>query len=243
VRLALGAGRGRVIRQLLTESVMLSAAGGTLGVLLAIWGVHAITAVVTSGSDRPFGFVIAPDWRVLAFTIGMTFSRGILFGFAPAFRGTRVDLTPALKESASSLLGGGTQMGRWFRLGDALVVTHVALSILVLVGAGLLVRTLRNLREVNPGFDTQNVLLFGINPTLIGYKDAQSAQLFRDLRDRFAALPGVISASYSSDALGAQQADVLKLVVVQGIPLAIMGAAIGVGVAIGVMRFMASYGR
>jgi macrolide transport system ATP-binding/permease protein len=205
VRLALGAGRVRIIRQLLTESVMLSVAGGALGVLLAIWGVHAITALVTSGSDRPFGFVIAPDWRLLGFAIGVTFVTGILFGLAPALRGTRVDLTPALKENASSLPGGGTRVGhswgRWFRLSDALVVAQVALSVLVLVGAGLLVRTLRNLHQVNPGFDTQNVLLFGINPRLIGYKDPQSAQLFRDLRERFAAMPGVISASYSSDPL------------------------------------------
>jgi predicted permease len=201
VRLALGAGRARVIRQLLTESVMLSVAGGALGVLLALWGVGAVTALLTSDSDRTFGFVVAPDWRVLAFTIGVTFTTGIMFGIAPAFRGTRVDLTPALKESASSLPRGGMRMGRWFRLGDALVVAQVALSVLVLVGAGLLVRTLRNLHEVNPGFDTQNILLFGIDPVLIGYKDAQSAQLFRDLRERFAALPGVIAASYSSDAL------------------------------------------
>ena len=206
VRLALGAGRSRVIRQLLTESVMLSLAGGVLGVLLAIWGVHAITVLVSSGSDRPFGFVVAPDWRVLAFTIAVTFITGIVFGLAPALRSTRVDLTPALKETASSLPGsGGTHagraMGKWLRLGDALVVAQVALSILVLVGAGLLVRTLRNLHEVNPGFDTHNVLLFELNPRLIGYKGPQSEQLFRDLRDRFAALPGVVSASYSGDAL------------------------------------------
>lgn len=201
LRLALGAGRARVIRQLLTESLMLSIVGGALGVLLAVWGVHAITALVTSGSDRPFGFVVAPDWRVLAFTIAVTFVTGILFGLAPAFRGTRVDLTPALKENASSLPGGARHGWRWFRLSDALVVAQVALSILVLAGAGLLVRTLRNLHDVNPGFDTRNVLLFGINPQLIGYKDAQSAQLFQTLREKFAALPGVISASYSSDAL------------------------------------------
>lgn len=201
LRLALGAGRARVIRQLLTESVMLSVAGGVLGILLAVWGVHAITALVASGSDRPFGFVVAPDWRVLAFVTGVTLVAGIVFGLAPAFRGTRVDLSPALKENSSSLPGGGKHAGRWLRLGDALVVAQVALSVLVLAGAGLLVRTLRNLHEINPGFDTQSVLLFGINPTLIGYKDAKSAQLFRDLRERFAALPGVKSASYSSDAL------------------------------------------
>jgi len=201
VRLALGAGRPRIIRQLLTESVMLSVAGGALGVLLAVWGVAAVTALVTAGSDRPFGFVIAPDWRVLAFTLAVTLLTGIFFGLAPALRGTRVDLTPALRESAASLPGGGTRAGRWFRLGDALVLAQVALSILVLVGAGLLVRTLENLRDVNPGFETRNVLLFGINPTLIGYKDAQSAQLYRDLQGRFAAVPGVISASYSANAL------------------------------------------
>jgi predicted permease len=201
VRLALGAGRGRVIRQLLTESVILSIAGGALGTVLAVWGVRAITALLTSGSDLPFGFVVAPDWRVLTFTIGVTFISGILFGLAPAFRGARVDLTPTLKATASSLPGGATRAGSWFRLGNALVVSQVALSVLVLAGAGLLVRTLRNLHEVNPGFDTRNLLLFGIDPTLIGYKDAQSAQLFHDLRERFAVLPGVISASYSSDAL------------------------------------------
>ena len=201
VRLALGAGRGRIARQLLTESLMLSAAGGALGVLLAVWGVDAITALVASGTDAAFPFVVAPDWRVLAFTVGVSVFTGIVFGLAPALRGARVDLTPALKENASSLPGGAGHSGRWLRLGDSLVVAQVALSILVLVGAGLLVRTLRNLRSINPGFDTQNVLLFGVDPTMIGYKDAQSAQLYRDLQEKLAALPGVTSASYSGDAL------------------------------------------
>jgi predicted permease len=201
VRLALGAGRGRIARQLLTESLMLSAVGGTLGVLLAVWGVDAITTLVASGTDAAFPFVVSTDWRVLAFTVGVSLLTGILFGLAPALRGTRVDLTPALKENASSLPGGEGHSGRWLRLGDALVVAQVALSILVLVGAGLLVRTLENLHSINPGFDTQNVLLFGINPTLIGYKDAQSALLYQDLQAKFAGLPGVASVSYSGDAL------------------------------------------
>jgi predicted permease len=200
VRLALGAGRARIIRQLLTESVMLSVAGGAIGVLLAIWGVYAITALLTAGSSQPFGYVVAPDWRVLAFTLAVTALTGIFFGLAPALRGTRVNLTPALKESPASLPGGAARAGRWFRLGNALVVVQVALSILVLVGAGLLVRTLRNLHEVNPGFDTHNVLLFGLNPTQAGYKDEQTAQLYRNLQAQFAALPGVISASYSAEA-------------------------------------------
>jgi predicted permease len=201
VRLALGAGRQRMVRQLLTESVMLSVAGGALGVLIAYWGVHAITALVASNSDQPFPFVVAPDWRVLAFTIGATVLTGIVFGLAPALRSTRVDLTPALKESASSLPAGTPHPGRRLHLGGALVIAQVALSVVVLIGTGLLVRTLQNLRDIDPGFDTQNILLFGIDPTLSGYKDAEIQSLYRNLQDRFAAIPGVTSASYSSDAL------------------------------------------
>jgi predicted permease len=201
VRLAMGAGRARIARQLLTESVMLSVIGGALGILVAVWGVDAITKLISSGSDQPFPFVAAPDWRVLVFMVGVTFLTGILFGLAPALGSTRVSLMPALKEGASLLPGGGAGAGRWFRLGDALVIAQLAMSIVVLVGAGLLVRTLGNLRELNPGFDTHNVLLFGINPTIAGYQDQQTAQLYRDLQQSLAALPGVISASYSEDAL------------------------------------------
>ncbi len=200
VRLALGAGRARITRQLLTESVLLSLVGGALGTLVAIWGIDAMTKLISSGTGEPFNFVIAPDWRVLAFTIGITLGTGILFGLAPALRGTRVDLTPSLKENSSSL-PGGAHTGRFFRLGDALVVAQVALSIVVLVGAGLLVRTLRNLHHLNPGFDARKILLFGIDPTVAGYTDQQTAQLCRTLLQRFAALPGVISASYSADVL------------------------------------------
>jgi predicted permease len=111
-----------------------------------------------------------------------------------------VDLVPALKENASMFPGSATQIGR-FHLGSALVVAQVALSVLVLIGAGLLVRTLENLRNIIPGFDTRNVLLFEIDPSLLGYKDTQIENLYRELRDHFAALPGVTSVSYSSDAL------------------------------------------
>ncbi len=200
VRLALGAGRARIIRQLLTESVLLSLTGGALGILFAIWGVDAITTLLSSGYEA-FPFVLAPDWRVLAFTISITFATGILFGLAPALRSSRLDLTPSLKESASSLPGNTTHSVRWFRLGDALVVAQVALSIVVLVAAGLLVRTLRNLQTLNPGFDTRNVLLFGLDPTIAGYTDQQTQQLYAGLQQRFAALPGVISVSYSEDPL------------------------------------------
>jgi predicted permease len=200
-RLALGAGRARIVRQLLTESALLSLTGGALGVFVAIWGVDALGKLMSSASDQPFPFTVAPDWRVLAFTVAVTLVTGILFGLAPALRGSRVDLTPSLKESPSSLPGGVTHTARWFRLGDALVIAQVALSMVVLIGAGLLVRTLRNLHNLNPGFDPQNILLFGVDPHLAGYTDQQTQQLYANLQQRFAALPGVISASYSEEAL------------------------------------------
>ena len=201
VRLALGAGRLRMMRQFLTESVMLSLAGGALGVFVAIWGVPALTAPLSSDGDREFAFVVGPDWRVLGFTIGVSLFAGILFGLAPALRSIRLDLTPALKESALGLPGGEMRLGRRFHLGNALVALQVALSIVVLIGAGLVVRTLRNLRSIRPGFDTRNLLLFSMDPTLQKYSDSKIQNLYRDLQERLAALPGVTSVSYSSDSL------------------------------------------
>jgi len=193
VRLALGAGRTRVLRQLLTESLMLSLAGGAVGVLLAYWGVHIITALIS----RRFPFAVSPDWRVLSFVLGASILTGILFGLAPALRGARVDLTPALKDNVASAQG----RSRALNLGGFLVMAQVALSVVILTGAGLLVRTLENLKNINPGFDTRNVLLFDIDPALMGYKQAQMENLYTDLRDRLAALPGVVSVSYSADTL------------------------------------------
>jgi len=204
MRQALGAGRARIARQLLTESLVLATAGGAFGILFAFWGVHALTNLIASGLDQPFLFVIAPDWRVLAFSGGVTLATGILCGLAPSFRSARADLTPSLRENASSIPGSTSQGARRIRLGDALVVAQVALSIVVLVGAGLLVRTLHKLQTLNPGFDTHNVLLFGIHPNLAGYIDHQTAQIYQQLQERFAALPGVVSASYSQDTLLSQ---------------------------------------
>ncbi len=201
IRLALGAGRARLIRQLLTESVLLSLMGGALGILVAVWGVYAITALFSSSYEQAFPFAISPDWRILVFALATTPITGVLFGLAPAVRGTRADLTPALKESAASLPGGTTSTRRLLGLGDALVFAQVMLSVVVLVGAGLFVRTLHNLHNLNPGFDTRNILLFTIDPTIAGYTDQQTQQLYGNLQQRFAALPGVMSVSYSEDAL------------------------------------------
>ncbi len=201
VRLALGAGRPRIVRQLLTESVLLSVVGGGLGILFAVWGTRALLSFYTSGSDRAFGFNVGIDGRVLAFTIAASVLTGMIFGLAPAFRGTRVDLTPALKEGTGSSAAEGRAGGRWFSLGNGLVVAQVALAVVVLVGAGLLVRTLRNLKNVDPGFDTENLLTFSLDPTLIGYKTPQIDSFYANLQDRIAALPGVEGVSYSSSTL------------------------------------------
>jgi predicted permease len=197
VRLAVGGGRARIIRQLLTESLLLSVAGGLLGVLFAFWSVPVLTALLWGHADHPNSFIVAPDWRVLAFTISISVLTGILFGLAPALRGARVDLTPALKESALTAPASLAEAHRWFHLKDALVVAQVGLSVVLLAGAGLLVRTLVNLRDLNPGFDTQNLLLFDIDPTSVGYKDPQIRNLYQKLSARLAALPGVTSVSYS----------------------------------------------
>jgi predicted permease len=200
VRLALGAGRARILRQLLTESVLLSVSGGVLGILLAQGGVRAILQFVSSAQSAPLGFVAEMDWRILSFTAGISVLTGVLFGLAPAFRGMRVDLTPALKEAGGGH-GAARARIRWFNAANSLVVIQVALTIVVLVGAGLLVRTLQNLKSIDPGFDTRSVLTFGVDATLSGYKGAKIDGLYRDLQDQLAALPGVISSSYSMGVL------------------------------------------
>ena len=201
IRLAVGAGRRRIVRQLLTESVLLSLGGGAVGILFAYWGVRLIVSLASSDRIGPFPFVVSPDWRVLAFTVSICLLTGIFFGLAPAFRSARLDLTPALKGNSSSPSLRGWRAGGLFHLGKSLVVVQVVLSVVVLVGAGLLVRTLRNLRDMNPGFDTRNLLLFEIDPTLQKYDPSHVQSFYRELQQRLAALPGVISASYSHPAL------------------------------------------
>ena len=200
VRLALGAGRARITRQLLTESLILSVAGGVSGILLAYWGVQSLVAFMSRGGLWPSHLAAHLDLRVLAFTAAASIFTGILFGLAPAFQGTRLDLTPALKENPTALAGSASH-GRLLNLGGTLVIAQVALAILVLSGAGLLVRTLKNLKGINPGFDTRNVLLFQMDPGLNGYTEARSKSLYSELLPRLEAIPGVLSATYSFDSL------------------------------------------
>jgi predicted permease len=192
VRMAIGARRARLVRQMLTESLLLALAGGALGVLLATWGSEALLAMVSTG-PQPLPLNVAPDARVLLFTLIITFFTALLFGIVPALRATRIDLTPALKEGrgAASLAGRG-------RLGNALIVAQVAISLVLLVGAGLFLRTLVNLSDINTGFNKENVLLFGIDPVDVGYKeDARLVNLYQQIEERVGALPGVRAASIS----------------------------------------------
>ena len=202
VRLALGAGRGRVMQQLLTESVMLSLAGAGLGCLFAVWGGQALVSFLSAGQRNPTLLEAKLDGTVLAFTVAIAVLTGVLFGLAPGLRGTRVDVTPALKSNTVNL-GVERRSGRGrFGLGSLLVAAQVGLSVVLLVGAGLVVRTLMNLQKIDPGFDTNNLVIFGIDPGLTGYyKGEQITRLYSEVERRISALPGVISTSYSSDAL------------------------------------------
>src|SRR5215510_6312665 len=201
VRLALGARRSRLLRQLLTESVIMAVIGGALGVALAFWGARAMITMVASNRGRPLGFTASLDGRVLAFTAAISLLTGIIFGLLPALRSLRVDLTPALKEGAGGSGGKMESRHRWYSLSNALVVLQAALAIVVLMGAGLLVHTLANLKNLNPGFDTRNTLTFGLDPRGAGYKPPQVDNLYRELQQQIGALPGVLAVSYSQQAL------------------------------------------
>ena len=200
VRLALGAGQAKIVRQLLNESLLLSLGGGATGILFAWWSVESLVAFMSRGGLWPSHLAVHLDLRVLVFTFAASIFTGIFFGLAPAFRGTRLDLTPALKESTSAFATGGSHR-QWLNLGSSLVVAQVALAIFALSGAGLLVRTLENLKSINPGFDTRNILLFRLEPALNGYKGDRSKNLYSELLARVQAIPGVLSATYSFDDL------------------------------------------
>ena len=197
VRLSLGAGRMRLVRQLLTESLMVSLAGGLLGLIVAFWGIHSITWLLANGRDN-FTLHASLNWQVLGFTFALAILTGVCFGFAPALQATKVDLTPALKEAKSGAMRGRT---RRIGLSQMLVASQIATAMLLVVAAGLFVRTLSNLRSVQLGFDQENVLLFNLNARQAGYKDAAVAEFYGNLLNRFRHIPGVRSASASESPL------------------------------------------
>lgn len=196
VRLALGAGRKRLIRQLLTESLVLATLGGALGLLLAFWFKDGLLAVGDWGGQQMSALDTRLDLRVLGFTMALTWLTGFLFGLTPAWRATRVDLAPALKDGARN---SNASSRSW--LTKALVVAQVAISMLLLVGAGLFLRTLINLNSVEPGFNTRNLLLFSVEPELIGYKKERLVNLYQRMSERIEGVPGVRSVTFSATPL------------------------------------------
>jgi predicted permease len=194
VRLSIGAGRGRLIRQLLTESILLATLGGALGLLVAQWLVSGLLAVFSSGND-PTPFDLKLDVRILAFTTAVSLLTGILFGLAPALAATRVDLIPILKGAD----GESRPLRR--RLTKSLVIAQVALSLALLIGAGLLIRSLQQLYRVDTGFERDKLLTMWVYPALIGYDRAKEMRLYREAMENLNAIPGVQSASLARYAL------------------------------------------
>jgi predicted permease len=201
LRLSLGAGRLRIVRQLLTESVLLAVLGGTLGVLLAVVGIHALTPLLRL-ANGPFVFAphAALNGHVLAVTGALSVVTGIVFGLVPAMRATRLEVIPALKEVRASDVGGRRGVAG-VTLREALVVGQIAVSLLMLVAAGLFVRTLSNLQSVALGFNRDNVLLFQLDARKAGYGDDNIDAFYGDLLTTFRALPGVRQASLSDSSL------------------------------------------
>jgi putative ABC transport system permease protein len=188
VRSALGAGRGRIVRQLLTESLLLALSGGLLGLLFALWGVKLLSAFVPENVPR-FGET-STDLPVLGFTLGASLLTGLLFGIAPALQSSRFDLNEALKEGGRS----GTDGRGRTRIRSALIVVEVALSLVLLVGAGLLVKSFFKLSNTDPGFDPGNTLTASVSLATVRYDtDEKIADFFRRLIERVRALPGVVS--------------------------------------------------
>jgi putative ABC transport system permease protein len=194
VRLALGASGGRIIRQLLTEGLLLAFCGGLAGMLLAMWGTELLVAALPQ-NFLPNVSEIGFDWRVLSFALLATMATGVLFGLAPALQAIRVDVNKTLKEGAGKGAAGAARG----RLRNALVIVEVALSLVLLVGAMLLIRTFINLQRVEPGFEAQNVLTFQIALNGERYKTTgQAAAFYSAALERIGSLPGVEAAAVTS---------------------------------------------
>jgi predicted permease len=191
VRLALGCGRFRLVRQLLTESMLLSALGAGAGLFVAWWGSHVLLRMVDTGFV-PLRLDLSPDARVLLFTAAVMILTGIGFGMAPAWRASGFDLVSAMKDHAR---GGGRRVKQY--LGRTLVVFQVALSLLLLIGAGLLIRSLYNLRQIDHGFQPEQVLIFDLSHNPSSREPAALARVAREAYNRVIQIPGVKSASVS----------------------------------------------
>jgi predicted permease len=199
VRMALGAGRPRLIRQLLTESLLLAAAGGLLGWFAAGAGSRLLLAL--AGTARaPIPLDVSPDARVLAFTAGITLLAALVFGLAPAARATRLDVATTLREQGRTLMGARTRLGR-FAAGKVLVIVQIALSAVLLIGAGLLLRTMQRLFEADLGFDRAHVVVVQVEAQKSGFEGQHTFALMRELTDRLRGVPSVTGASVTMHGL------------------------------------------
>jgi len=199
VRVALGAGRARLFRQLLTESVLLAGIGGLLGLLLAQWADVVLLRLVSEGPS-PIPLDTHPDATVLGFTLGVSILTGMLFGLVPAFRASRVDLNAVLKGTSRGVIGGAGE-GKRAPIGKILVVAQVAFSLLLLIVAGLFVHSFLKLSEVQLGYDHDHLLLFGVDPVESGYKGPAVAELYKALTENIRSIPGVRGVTLSQNGL------------------------------------------
>jgi predicted permease len=198
VRLSMGAGRLRVVRQLLTESVLLAFLGGALGIGFAVWGIRFLTLLLANGQEN---FTLRADlnWNVLSVVAGLSLLTGLLFGLAPALQATQVDPAPALKQSRT---GERLVYGlRRLNLSRILMVSQIAITLLILAAAGLFLRTLSNLASIQLGFNRENVLTFQLNARQAGHNDPEIVAFYNDLRSQFHAIPGVRGATLSNHPL------------------------------------------
>ncbi|MGA2535294.1 MAG: ABC transporter permease [Terracidiphilus sp.] len=196
VRLAIGAGRARIVRQLLLESLLLAGAGTILGLALAFLADRILLRIyLPADAAAEFAVSPIPDGRVLAFVVGIMLLTSLVFGLLPSVRGSRTEITLALKDRSSALSAGGISLRR------LLVGVQVSLSLVLLFGAGLFVRTLRNLENLGPGFPTDRLLTFTINPSLSGYTDEQTESFFERLNVNLETMPGVTSVGLSAMSL------------------------------------------
>jgi putative ABC transport system permease protein len=191
IRMALGSGRARIIRQLLTESLLLSLSGAALGLVFAQWGTHALVGYLSTSRSSVF-LDLSVDGRMLAFTAAVAIVTGLLFGLAPAWRGTRVQPQTAMKANSRGVIEGSR-----FGLGKALVMLQVALSLVLVVGAGLMLSTFWKLTSMDTGFNRQNVLLVRIDIRNAKYPIERRPAAWQQMLDRVRAIPGVLSASMS----------------------------------------------
>ncbi|HXX24542.1 MAG TPA: ABC transporter permease [Terriglobia bacterium] len=197
VRVALGASRWALARQVLTESLALSASGALLGLAFAYWGSRSLVGLLTEGYVTPVVLDLSPDWRVLSLTASVAILTGVLFGLAPAWRASRQDPASVLQEASRSLTGATGKLGK------ALIITQVALSLTVLLGAGLLVRSFRKLCSIDPGMQ-QSVLELNLCPRPGGYQNLDMSGYHRQLVARISGVPGVLSAAFSDASLPGQ---------------------------------------